>query len=692
MHQKKTAKITIRPKRPWYNDQIKLAKQTKRKSERKWRATRKALHKLCDQKNEPAVEIVTRQVEEAKSEYLTKRDEYVKCVSTAKRTYYMAKIEQCGSDQKRLFAVLSELVHKKENSKLPEHLSESNLVETFNNFFIDKIKNIRKDLDSKTLDQSFPERVSESHLDSFEPCTEEELKHIITNSSDSSCELDPLPTPLLKKCLPVLLPYLTHIVNLSLESGSFPDALKTAIVRPLLKKHNLDKNDLKNFRPVSNIAFVSKLIEKVVVKRLSDYMSKNQLNETFQSAYRQHHGTETALVKVLDDILRALDNKCGIILVMLDLSAAFDTIDHDILLDRFRIRLGLGGSAIKWLREYHTHRTQTTVINSARSKPRSLDFGAPQGSIMGPEDYKVYTLPVGEITRKHDLIFHGYADDSDNYISFKLDQKSHFENAVSKVTQCTTDIKAWMTKNKLKLNDTKTEVLVIVPPNSSNKYPEMDIKIADATVRTTNQAKSLGVLFDRNISLASEIENRCRILLFHLRNIRIIRRFITQSACEKLVHALISSRLDYANAILAGLPKQKIKQLQSIQNIAARIVTETRKFEHITPILRTLHWLPVKSRIEFKIICLTFRIIHGLAPAYMSDLVSPRLSTKSLRSSTKSLLVTPKTRTKMYGDRAFSAIAPRLWNELPLSLREETKLVTFKRNLKTYLFKKVYCV
>ena len=219
---------------------------------------------------------------------------------------------------------------------------------------------------------------------------------------------------------------MTHIVNLSLKSGSFPDAPKTAIVRPLLKKHNLDKNDLKNFRPVSNIAFVSKLIEKVVVKRLSDYMSKNQLNETFQSAYRQHHGTETALVKVLDDILRSLDNKCGIILVMLDLSAAFDTIDHDILLDRFRIRLGLGGSAIKLLREYHTHRMQTTVINSARSKPRSLD-------------------------------------DSDNYISFKLDQKSHFENAVSKVTQRTTDIKAWMTKNKLKLNDTKTEVLVIVP-------------------------------------------------------------------------------------------------------------------------------------------------------------------------------------------------------------------------------------
>ena len=685
----KRTKITIRPRQPWYDTDIKIAKQAKRKSERKWRSLRRKLFKT---QNSFERTVVSQKVEKARLDYISKRTEFVKCLRSAKETYYVSKIEQCGSNQKQLFVILNELTNKKRSPTLPEHSSEEELVEKFNSFFIGKIRNIRKELDSIQSNQCFNEKASVSHLDKFDPCTENELNRIIMNASNASCELDPIPTSLLKKCLPTLLPYLTHIVNLSLESGHFPDTLKKAIVRPLLKKPSLDRNNLKNFRPVSNIAFLSKIIEKVVVKRLDTYMSANDLNETYQSAYRRNHGTETALVKIHDDILRALDQKNGVVLVMLDLSAAFDTIDHDILLERFRRRLGVDGDALNWLREYHKGRTQATVINSTQSEPQPLDFGAPQGSIMGPEDYKAYTLPVGEITRQHNMKFHGYADDSNNYVSFRLDHKPHFESAISSVEQCTTDIKAWMTSNKLKLNDEKTEVLVIVPPTSSRKYPDRDVKIADATVRTTKQAKGLGVIFDRNMTLAREIENRCRTLIFHLRNIRTIRRFITQSACEKLVHALVSSRLDYANAILAGLPQTKLKQLQSIQNIAARIVTQTPKFEHITPVLRKLHWLPINARIEFKVICLTFRIINGNAPVYMRDLVSEKHSTRSLRSTNKRLLNIPKTRTKMYGDRAFSAIAPRLWNELPQSLRGECNFNVFKRNLKTHLFKKVYCV
>ena len=135
------------------------------------------------------------------------------------------------------------------------------------------------------------------------------------------------------------------------------------------------------------------------------------------------------------------------------------------------------------------------------------------------------------------------------------------------------------------------------------------------------------------MNLVFEVENRCKTLLYHLRNIGVIRRFITRDACEKLVHELISSRLDYANSVLVGLPKCRLNQLQSIQNIAARTVTKSRKFDEITPILRSLHWLPVTSRIDFKIITLTFRIIHDLAPAYLADLISLKESSRTLRSS-----------------------------------------------------------
>ena len=179
-----------------------------------------------------------------------------------------------------------------------------------------------------------------------------------------------------------------------------------------------------------------------------------------------------------------------------------------------------------------------------------------------------------------------------------------------------------MTQNKLKLNDTKTEVLIIVPTSQCSKYPSMDIKIADANVETATSAEGLGICFDRNMTTDTEIVNRCQNLLYHLRNIRTIRQCITQNACEKLVHALISSCWDNANSILVGLTKRKICRLQSIQNIAARIITKIRKFDHITPIIRSLHWLPVESRIQFNILSMTFRIIHGLAPAYLTDLIS----------------------------------------------------------------------
>ena len=409
----KKSKITCRPKQPWYNNDIQMAKRAKRISERKLRAKQKKLIKTNDPKERT---VVSQEVEIAKLEYISKRGEFVQCLSIAKQTYYTSKIEQCGSDQKQLFAILNELVGKKDKPSLPDYSSEEELAEKFNSFFIGKIRNIRKQLDSINSEKCFPEKANDSHMDTFIPCTEEEINRIISNSSNTSCELDPIPTPLLKKCLPTLLPYLTYLVNLSLKSGEFPDKLKTALVRPLLKKPNLDRDNLKNFRPVSNIAFLSKLIEKVVVHRLNVYMNAYGLNEKFQSAYRRNHGTETALVKIHDDILRSLDSRSGVVLVMLDLSAAFDTIDHNILVERFKKRLGVEGKALKWIQQYHTGRTQATVIHDTRSEPQLLEFGAPQGSVMGPEDYKAYTLPVGDITREHDLNFHGYADDSDNYI------------------------------------------------------------------------------------------------------------------------------------------------------------------------------------------------------------------------------------------------------------------------------------
>lgn len=360
--------------------------------------------------------------------------------------------------------------------------------------------------------------------------------------------------------------------------------------------------------------------------------------------------------------------------------------DHTILLDRLDRTLGVGGAALNWFRQYHIGREQVVIIiGSSASDPITLGFGAPQGSVMGSEDYKIYTLPVGQITRKHGLSFHGYADDSNNYTSFSLTGTDSYDNAIRKIANATADIKRWMTQNLLKLNDTKTEVLVIVPPAHKDNYGQDSVPIADAMIQPSESAKGLGFWFDRHLSLDIEIQNRCRVMLFHLRNIRSIRPYITQSACEKLVHALISSRLDYANALLAGLPKKKLNLLQRIQNMAARVVTNSRKSDHISPILYSLHWLPVKSRIDYKILTLTFKILHGTAPDYLCKLIERKVNSRNLRSSSKALLVIPKVRTKQYGERAFSFVAPKLWNDLPNSIQSEENYNRFKKKVKTHL-------
>ena len=162
-----------------------------------------------------------------------------------------------------------------------------------------------------------------------------------------------------------------------------------------------------------------------MVKRITEHLDRNNLNEKFQSAYRPGHSTETALVRTCNDIVGELDNKRGVLLVMLDLSAAFDTLDYSVLTSRMENRLGISGTALKWVDDYHRGRTQSVIIEGLIPSPIGLESGGPQGSVMGSEYYKMYTLPVGDIIRKHDLRYSIYADDSQKYVSFCLDNNNN---------------------------------------------------------------------------------------------------------------------------------------------------------------------------------------------------------------------------------------------------------------------------
>ena len=192
------------------------------------------------------------------------------------------------------------------------------------------------------------------------------------------------------------------------------------------------------------------------------------------------------------------------------------------------------------------------------------------------------------------------------------------------------------------------------------------------------------------MSSVPHVSSLVRSCNFQLRRIGRIRKFLTQDCCEKLIHAFITSRLDNGNCLLYGLPDYQIQRLQRVHNTAARILTLTRKYDHITPILRDLHWLPISQRIKYKIVLLTYRCLNGLAPAYLSDLLVPHLPSCTLRTSDTNLLIIPKSRRKTFGDRAFACCAPRLWNNLPRHIRLSDSLSQLKTSLKSHLFQEAY--
>jgi hypothetical protein len=249
-----------------------------------------------------------------------------------------------------------------------------------------------------------------------------------------------------------------------------------------------------------------------------------------------------------------------------------------------------------------------------------------------------------------------------------------------------------MIQNKLKLNEDKTEFIIIV---SSHLRPLVDqlqpaLRVGDATVLPKESVRNLGATFDSEMTMRPHINGVLRSVYCQLRSLGRIRRYLDDNSCATAVQALAISRLDYANSLLAGVPDNALRKLQVMQNNAARLVSRTRRREHITPVMKQLHWLPVRERINHKVLSMTFKALNcDSAPGYLQDLLKRNERRVLLSNSAAPQLAVPHTQRKV-GDRAFAVCGPRLWNTLPPELRNITEFRTFKGKLKTHLFKSHY--
>lgn len=654
--------VTLRPRIPWFSNDLLLAKKEKRRLERKWLSSKLLV------------------------DYEIYRDQcksYQSLLQSAKSEYHRNRITE--SDDKKLFSIVSEMAGKNTTTSLPVHTSKVDLANNFSDFFTSKVDKLKKVLACHT-------EVTANRLEDEEPCTKSFLRFqpvsavdvvkFIQASPTKGCPLDPAPTWLLKECVLLLAPAITRIVNSSFVSSHFPSTLKKALVTPLIKKPSLDADVYANYRPVSNLSFLSKLLERVAVHQLQEYLSQNNLLPVTQSAYRKHHSTETALLRVQNDILRAVDKHQEVFLVLLDLSAAFDTLDHEILLNRLEKRFGIKENALAWFSSYLEDRFQSVTIGGITSKESKLTWGVPQGSVMGPVLFSTYTAPLEEIITAHGVSCMIYADDTQLYLTMKPHDR---QDTKSLLELCIRDVKTWMTTNQLKLNDDKTEIV-----HFSSKYlprpPIMNIQVGDSKITPSDIAKNIGVIFDKVMSMSDHISKVTKAASVAIWWIGKISHLLDQTSRERLVHAFVSSQLDYCNSLLYGLSNTEIMKLQRIQNTAARLVTKTSKYDSISLILSNLHWLPVSKRIEYKILLLTYKSLNNAGPKYLSDLLEVNQPCRASRSSSRGDLVVPRTSSKNYGDRAYSVCAPKLWNTLPADIRQSGTPTIFKNKLKTFLF------
>uniref|UniRef100_A0A8C6ML89 Reverse transcriptase domain-containing protein n=1 Tax=Nothobranchius furzeri TaxID=105023 RepID=A0A8C6ML89_NOTFU len=583
-------------------------------------------------------------------------------------------IQSACSKPRVLFNVLDNVLNVDQPAEI--EISQG-LCESFLTFFIDKIVSIRAQIPACPLQVSA--RCCPSTFCQFEPLTLECLWEIVEPLKPSGSPTDVIPPRLFKEVFSSVGPWVLNMVNSSLSSGVVPESWKHAVVQPLLKKPSLDPSTVSNYRPISKLPFLSKVLEKVVYLQLTEFLHANDICEKFQSGFKKGHSTETALLRVLNDILLATDSGDFEVLVQLDLSAAFDTVDHSLLISRLAESVGIRGVALDCFKSYLAERSFCVSLGGFTSSPSPLVCGVPQGSVLGPLLFSLYLLPLGSIFTKHGCSFHLYADDTQVYIPIKRG----LPNSLDPLLNCLDEVKTWMSANFLHFNNDKTEVMLFSPSVSSGPC---SADLGPLALFLKPVVTSLGVQLDSDLLLEKQISAVTKASFYQLRRIAKVKRLLSSPDFETVIHAFITSRLDYCNALYLGLPQSHLSRLQMVQNAAARLLTGSRKREHITPILALLHWLPVVYRVQYKVLLLAFRAVHGLAPQYLCELLVTFSPSRSLRSADQFLLEVPRTKRKLRGDRAFSVAAPRLWNALPIQIRMVSSLSGFKSLLKTHLF------
>ena len=675
----------VKKVRPWRdNDDVRDALRRRRTAERAWRSKKMPVTKM---------------------QYNVMKKMFSRVDKEARTNYLKEDLEESKGDSKALQRKLNRLLGNSE-VVLPDVDCDRKLAEDFAEFFTGKVEKIRNsvkaDVDSPVEElDSCVDLDKDCILEEFREVSEEEMKRIIKDMSDKTCDLDLIPTWLIKECVEVFVPLFTKIINASIRKGIVPELFQQALVFPTIKNPYGDRDSLSNYRPVSNLPFVSKVLEKVVLDQLNQALDENDLLNSHQSGYRVGHSCETLLMGMFDDLLQEMDKGNVVALLLLDMSAAFDTVDHAKLVDVLRRRFGIGGTALKWFTSYLGSRNFRVNVRGELSKMIYLICGVPQGSLLGPVLFLLYVEELQDLVHKYGLKIKLYADDSQIYVSLVPLDESGWSITRRKVEECLDQIKAWMVQHWLKCNESKTELLLLGKSSALDKLAfEPCIRFGDADIYpvdfTGTTGKTLGIYMDENLTLERQVNSVRRNCGMLLRNLWQVHRCLDYSTRILLVKQLVISRLDYCNVLYGGLPMKLISRLQKVLNSCIRFIYGLHGHqEDYLPYMRETHILPVEQRVIFKACLMAYKIVHGSAPDYLieqipTDIVDVTCRTRSTAVPDPYKLQYPKLSSinanSKLRKRRPSVLLPDLWNALPLELRSRPTVESFKTGLKTRLF------
>ena len=510
--------------------------------------------------------------------------------------------------------------------------------------------------------------------------TETMVAKVINNISTNARGVDGITLDMILLTLPRTLGVITAMVNCSIRTAVFPEAWKEALVKPIPKVR--DPTELKDIRPISILPFLSKIIEKIVCTQMTEYLEANNILPQKQSGFRASRGTATALMDVIDDILAGQDRGEGTILVLLDFSRAFESINTSLMISKLTY-YGFNDATVKWFTSYLTGRTQRVEVCDSNGVKRTssnlpVARGVPQGSILGPILFILYSADITKCIKYCN--YHLYADDLQIYLSFKPNDTSIAVNRINKDLDA---LSRWAEESNLVLNPLKTKFLLLGTKTQISRIQARNpkVQIGNAIVEQTTETRNLGVLMDDDLKFENHVLSTAKTCFYRLKVLYQVRQYLSVDLRVHLCESLILSKLNYADTVFGECLLARTKKLiQRVQNACARFCFHIPRRAHVTPYLNANKLMNMESRRLLHFSSLLFGIIKFKKPIYLFRKLD--FSERLLRLASR--LICPRHSTAAFRG-SFRYSATKCWNNIPPPIRNATSVNSFKDKYKKYL-------